>query len=129
MHAKMVMSWRAARYAGEKPEYVVRSPWKPLISNKVGSGCCVVAKSCPTPWTVALQVPLSMGFPRQEYWSEFPFLTPGDLSDPGIQPRILHLLHWQADSLPLSHLGSPYKVERLEVETKPHWTINYRNHF
>ena len=87
MHAKMVMSWRAARYAGEKPDYVVRSPWKPLISNKVGSGCCVVAKLCPTPWTVALQVPLSMGFPRQEYWSEFPFLTPGDLSDPGIQPK------------------------------------------
>ena len=58
MHAKLVMSWRATRYAGEKPDYVVRSPWKPLISNKVGSGGCVVAKSCPTPWTVALQVSL-----------------------------------------------------------------------
>ena len=38
-----------------------------------------------TPWTVALQVPLSMEFFRQEYWSELPFPTPGDLPDPGIQ--------------------------------------------
>ena len=38
------------------------------------------------PWTVAHQAPLSMGFPRQEYWSGLPFPTPGDLSDPGIQP-------------------------------------------
>ena len=40
-----------------------------------------------TPWTVALQAPLSMGFSRQEYWSGLPFLSPGDLSDPGIKPR------------------------------------------
>ena len=36
-----------------------------------------------TPWTVAYQVPPSMGFFRQEYWSGMPFLFPGDLSDPG----------------------------------------------
>ena len=35
------------------------------------------------PWTVACQAPLSMGFPRQEYWSELPFPPPGDLLDPG----------------------------------------------
>ena len=39
-----------------------------------------------TPGTVACQAPLSMGFPGQEYWSELPFLSPGDLSDPGIKP-------------------------------------------
>ena len=39
-----------------------------------------------TPWTVAHQAPLSMGFSRQEYWSGLPFPTLGDLSDPGIQP-------------------------------------------
>ena len=39
-----------------------------------------------TPWTVARQVPLSMGFPRQEYWSGLPFPSPGDLPDPGIEP-------------------------------------------
>ena len=37
-----------------------------------------------TPWTVARQVPLSMGFPRQEYWSGLPFSSPGDLPGPGI---------------------------------------------
>ena len=51
----------------------------------------LAAKSCQsltTPWTVALcnQSPLSMGFPRQEYWSELPFPSPGDLLDPGIEP-------------------------------------------
>ena len=39
-----------------------------------------------TPWTVALQVPLSMGFSRQEYWSGLPFPPPGDLLNPGIEP-------------------------------------------
>ena len=38
------------------------------------------------PWIVAPQVFLSMGFPRQEYWSELPFPTPGDLPDPRIEP-------------------------------------------
>ena len=44
----------------------------------------LLAKSCPTlcnPWTVVPQTPLSMGFPRQEYWSELPFPSPGDLPD------------------------------------------------
>ena len=39
-----------------------------------------------TPWTVAYQASLSMGFPRQEYWSGLPFPSPGDLPDPGINP-------------------------------------------
>ena len=39
-----------------------------------------------TPETVAHQVPLSMGFPRQEYWSGLPFPLPGDLPNPGIEP-------------------------------------------
>ena len=39
-----------------------------------------------TPWTVAYQAPLSMGFSRQEYWSGLPFPSPGDLPDPGIKP-------------------------------------------
>ena len=39
-----------------------------------------------TPWAVACQAPLSMGFSRQEYWSELPFPSPGDLPDPGIKP-------------------------------------------
>ena len=60
-----------------------------------------------TPWTVAHKAPLSMGSFGQEYWSKLPFLSPGDLPNPGIKP-LLCLLHWQAYSLPLSHLGIPY---------------------
>ena len=48
-------------------------------------------------WTVALQAPLSTGFPRQEYQSGLPFPSPGHLPDPGIEPRSPAL---QADSLP-----------------------------
>ena len=54
-----------------------------------------------TPWTVALQAPLSMGFSKQEYWSGLPFPSPGDLPDPGTEP----LSHWQAGSLPLVPSG------------------------
>ena len=50
-----------------------------------------------TPWTVAYQAPLSMGFSRQEYWSGLPFPSPGDLPDSGIEPRSPAL---QADALP-----------------------------
>ena len=39
-----------------------------------------------TPWTVAHQASLYTGFPRQEYWSGLPFPSPGDLSDPGLEP-------------------------------------------
>ena len=51
----------------------------------------VVLDSLATPWTVACQSPLSMGFPRQEYWSGLPFPPPGDLPHPGIEPASLAL--------------------------------------
>ena len=57
--------------------------------------------------TVTCQAPLSMGFSRQEYWSELPCPPPGDIPNPGIKPTCPAL---QVDSLPLSHLGSPYKA-------------------
>ena len=50
--------------------------------------CCLVGKSCltVTPWTIACQTPLSMGFSRWEYWSRLSFLTPGYLCSPAIEP-------------------------------------------
>ena len=45
-----------------------------------------VMSNSATPWTVACQAPLSVGFPRQEYWSELPFPSPGDLPNPGFEP-------------------------------------------
>ena len=57
-----------------------------------------------TPRTVVHQAPLSMGFSRQEYLSGLPFPSPGDLSDPRVEPESPAL---QADSLLMSHWGSP----------------------
>ena len=87
---------------------------------------CLVTKSCSfaTRQAVACQAPLSVGFPRQEYWSRLPFPSPGDLPNPGIKPKSpAPLLHWQAVSLPRSHEGSPqnemYKVlKKLCVRLK-----------
>ena len=63
-----------------------------------GGGGTVV-KSCQTlatPWNIACQAPLPMGFSRQEYWSGLPFPSPGNLPNPGTEPRSPAL---QADSL------------------------------
>ena len=65
-----------------------------------GSVMCDSASS----WTVAHQAPLPLGFSRQEYWSELPFPSPGDLPDPGINPGSLAL---QANSLPSEPPGKP----------------------
>ena len=61
-----------------------------------------------TPWTVAYQAPLSMGFSRQEYWSGLPFPSPGDLPDPGIiKPTYLTSPALQVDSLLSEPPGKP----------------------
>ena len=71
------------------------------FGNLLGVSVVVlVIQSCPAlcdPWTLAHQAPLSMGFSRQEYWSWLLFFSPGDLSNPDIEPRSPAL---QADSLP-----------------------------
>ena len=67
-----------------------------------------MSASFATPWTVAQQPPLSMGFSRQEYWSGLPFPAPGDHPDPGIKLTSLVSPAWQANSLPLGHLVSPF---------------------
>ena len=58
-----------------------------------------------SPWTVAWQAPLSMEFSRQESWKGLPFPSPGDLPDPGIEPRLPAL---QADSLLSEPPGKPW---------------------
>ena len=62
-----------------------------------------------TPWTVAHQVSLSTGFPREEYWSELLFPSLGDFPDPGIEPGFPTL---QANSLPSEPPGKPYQMWR-----------------
>ena len=57
-------------------------------SNKTAMFCSALSRVqlFVTPWTTALQAPLSLGFSRQEYWSGLPFPTPGGLPDPGTEP-------------------------------------------
>ena len=61
-----------------------------------------------TPWTVAYQAPLSMGFSRQECWSGLPFPSPGDLPNPGIEPGSPAL---RADTLPSEPPGKPKRYK------------------
>ena len=70
---------------------------------------CSVAQLCPTTLCDLKDCsPLSMGFPRKEYWSSLQFPPLRIFPTQGPNPHLLHLLHWQADSLPLCHLGSPH---------------------
>jgi len=71
----------------------------------------VMSHSFVTPWTLACQAPLSMEFSRQEYWSGQPFPPPGNLSNPGIEPRSPAL---QPDSLPSEPPGKPSPKEKGE---------------
>ena len=59
-----------------------------------------------TPWTVAYQASLSIGFSRQKCWSGLPFPSPGDLPDPGLEPRSPTL---QVDSLLTGPSGTPWR--------------------
>ena len=61
-----------------------------------------------TLWTIACQAPLSMAFSRQEYWSELPCLPSGDLSNPGIEPASLALLHRWILPEPLGKPDPPF---------------------
>ena len=73
--------------------------YKPSLNIPENCGGGLVTKSCltlATPWTVASQAPLSMGFSRQGYWSGLQFPSPGDLPNPGIEPESPSL---RADSL------------------------------
>ena len=70
-----------------------------------------------TPWIVALQVPLSMGFSRHEYWSGLPCPPPGVFLTQGLNLLLLYFLHWQVGSLPLVPPGSPVNfMETLDCD-------------
>ena len=71
------------------------SDWCEVIAHcRFALHACSATQSCPTLWDpmdCSCQAPLTMEFSRQEYWSELPFPTPGDLPDPGIKPKSLVL--------------------------------------
>ena len=86
------------QYNWERPIVLPSFHFSHTSAHSVAKSCLTLA----TPWTVACQVPLSMCFPMQEYWSGSSFPSLGDLPNPGIKPMSPEL---QADSLLLSHLG------------------------
>ena len=94
---------KAASLSKSRHRLQERKEWSANELNALqNSSYCLVAQSCLTVCDpldyIACQIPLSVGFPRQEYWSGLPFPSPG------IKPVYPA---WQADSLPLSHLRSP----------------------
>ena len=81
--------------------------------------------SPPTLRTIASQAPLSMGFSREENWSGLPCPPPGDLPTQHSKPHVLRLLHWQADSLPLSQEGSSHILLHFNIsDTEIHVTVD-----
>ena len=94
--------------------------WNPSIDNK--SIMCAQSLSCvwlfATPWTVARQTLLPMGFPRQKYWSSMPFPFPGDLPksgieamSPALQGILSHWATWEAEIKVLCVVKLAWKME------------------
>ena len=96
------------------------------VNNDWWKGVCIHAKSlqsCPTlcdPMDCSLPG-FSVGFSRQEYWSGLPSPLPGDLPNPGLNPHLLPLLHWQGGSL---SLAPPWKSDG-KVCTAILWTLTF----
>ena len=96
----------------QKPFEVLNLPHQPLYWRQaryvyVRAQCFSRIQLFVTPWTIARQTPLSMGFSRQEYWSGLPFPPTGDLPHPGMEPTAPAPLALQVNSLLLSHQGIP----------------------
>ena len=113
-HPKTNMETIELKYFLLKPKPIrtsdnMSSPFSKQMEIVIQSTECWQAKSlqlCLTlynPWIVACWAPLSMGFPRQEYWSGLPFPTTGDLPHPQTESTSPAVPALQADSLPLSH--------------------------
>ena len=81
----------------------VKGEWVREAASATVLSRSVLADSA-TPWIVACQTPLFMGFSRQEYWSGLPCHPPGDPPNPAVEPRSPAL---QADSLPSEPPGKP----------------------
>ena len=96
--------------------------WLSLLFKNDFSHNCMHAQSHPTlcdTWSIVHQTPPSMGIARQEHRSGLPFSPPGDLSTQGLNICLLHLLHWQADSLPLCHLEATTEFFKWSSLKKP----------
>ena len=111
--------WWAAGH-GISKSWIWLSDWLTTTTLKVKVKV-LVAHSCPTLWSLAQRVPLSVKFSRQVFWSGLPFPTPGDDHYTGIKPRSPAL---QADSLPSELPGKPTKYYLIFYYlNKMHWFL------
>ena len=94
-----------------------KAVWKGCLGYESNYVKVLVAQSClalVTPWTVALQAPLSMEFSSQESWSGLPFPTPGNLPDPGIKPTSLALAsRFITTKPPWKHISKKYLTKNI----------------
>ena len=105
------LAWQGCRKPSICKKFVKNKSVKlSKVKVKVKSLSCV--RLFATAWTVAHQAPLSMGFSRQEYWSGLPFPSPGNLPNPGIEPRSPAL---QADALTSEPPGKRSKMSYAYV--------------
>ena len=85
--------------------------------------CSSMSNSFATPWTMALQAPLTMEFPRQEHWSGLPFPSPGDLPKPGITPESPALVGGFSTSgppgKPIRYIFSPVQIPHTLLPSAP----------
>ena len=95
-----------------------------ILYDRIYCFCLVMSDSFAVPWTVACQVPLSRGFTSKINGEGCHFLLQGIFPTQGSN---LHLLHWQVGSLPLSHQGSPDRINLLKsnkfIEVTTHLSI------
>ena len=87
-------------------------------------GVCSATPDC-DPRTIALWAPLSVGSPGKNAGVGCRFLLPGLFPTQGLNSRLLHLPHWQADPSPMGHLGSPYmrKYTHTILKTSGKWRV------
>ena len=114
-------------------EFVLQVTPRPSQDTRKQSQLCYhcalshsVISDSATPWTVARQAPLSMGFFRQDYWSGLPFPLQGVFPTRGSNLSFLHLLHWQEGSLPTEPLGKPHVTMRQTVRLREGTMVNGR---
>ena len=120
-----------------EPCLTCRECYVTIIISVVAINICVELLShvhlFATPWTTAHQNPLYIEFSRQEYWSSLPIPTPEDLPNSGTELCPLLRLHWQVDSLPVYHPGSPVVaiiliVNMISINSDMCWYVWLRMH-
>ena len=100
--------WAEVQVKGETLRYAVTMVSEQVIVMIVERSCLLNhVRLFATPWTVACQAPLSMGFPRQKYWSGVPCCLLQGIFPTRVEPTSPVPPDWQADSSLLSYWGSP----------------------